>query len=85
MLKVNFKEGFLQEVVQKYARKFDLEGFAQLASKDNIKIIVCGDKEEVDKFVDLIQSDASKIHIHDIEIEPHLKDKDYRGVFRVIE
>lgn len=85
MLKVEPKDGFLQNIIQKYARKYDLEGFAQQWAKDQVKIIVCGQKDMVDSFVDIIHKEAHKTHIHAIEIEPFLKDRDYRGVFRVIE
>lgn len=77
--------GFLQKIVQKHARKLDLEGMVQQVVKDLVKIIVCGKKEQVDSFVDLLHKEISDTKFHDIEIEPFLKDKDYRGVFRVIE
>lgn len=76
---------FLQNVVQKYARKYGLEGMAQPTSLGKIKIIVCGHKDKVDGFVDVIHKESTGQQIEDIEIEPYLKDKDYRGVFRVLE
>jgi acylphosphatase len=84
-LTVEPKNGFLHNVIQKYARKFGLEGLAQALGKDKIKIIVCGERDHVDHFVDIIHKESPKENIEDIEIEPFLKDKDYRGVFRVIE
>ncbi len=74
-------EGFLHTVVQRQARKCDLEGMVQPVGKEQIRIIVCGKKDKVDSFVELLQKEAIK----DVEIEPFIKDKDYRGVFRVIE
>lgn len=85
ILKTELKDGFLQNVIQKYARKYELEGVAERWSADEVKIIVCGEKGAVDSFVDSIHKEAPKQHVYDIEIEPFLKDKDYRGVFRVIE
>lgn len=79
------KEGFLQNVIQQNARKFELEGIVQALSSDKIKIIVCGEKEQVDFFVDSIHKESIEAVIKDIEIEPYIKDRDYRGVFRVIE
>lgn len=84
-IKVGPKQGFIQNIVLKNARKFGLEGLAQPVGEDKVRIIVCGDKEQVDSFVDIIHKESSKDKVEDIEIEPHLKDKDYRGVFRVIE
>jgi acylphosphatase len=84
-LTVEPKAAFLQNVVQKYARKFELEGLAQPMGSDKVRIIVCGEKELVDDFIDIIHKESPKADVQDIEIEPFLKDKDYRGVFRVIE
>jgi acylphosphatase len=84
-LTLEIKTGFLHNVVQKYARKFELEGLAQSVGGDKVKIIICGDKEHVDDFIDVIHKESPKAAVQDIEIEPFLKDKDYRGVFRVIE
>lgn len=88
-LKITFsmkpKEGFLHAVIQQHARSYDLEGVVQALGPDKAKIIVCGDKEQVDLFVDALHKESAKAPINDIEIEPHVKDKDYRGVFRVIE
>ena len=86
LLNASIKEGFLQDVIQKAAKKLNLEGTAQIMPTDNkIKIIVCGDKDAVDQFLDSLHKSLSKASFDDLEIEPFLKDKDYRGVFRVIE
>jgi len=82
----NVSDGFLHDVVQKNAKKLQLEGTVQHIAADNkIRIIVCGDKDGVDKFIDALHKGAGKASLDSIEIEPFLKDKDYRGVFRVIE
>ena len=75
----------MQNVIQQNARKFELEGIVQALSSDKVKIIVCGEKEQVDFFVDSIHKESVQTTIKDIEIEPYIKDRDYRGVFRVIE
>ena len=74
-------EGFLHTVIQRNARAYGLEGMVKPLSTSRISIIVCGKKDSVDTFVDELQ----KEQISDVEIEPFVKDKDYRGVFRVIE
>jgi len=79
------REYLLYTVIQQQARQRNLEGLTQPISCDKIKIVVCGRKEEVDNFVDYLHSQALQEDIRFIEIEPFLKDKDYRGVFRVIE
>lgn len=72
--------------IQKEARKFNLEGMVQIEGDDaEGNLIACGDKEAVDEFVDILHKGTKGCSIEDIQIEPFLKDKDYRGVFRVIE
>lgn len=79
--------GVLDDFVQKQARKFELEGVAQIleGQEPMIQIIVCGDKDNVDAFIDELHKGTKKFMPKDIEIEPFLKSKDYRGVFRIIE
>ena len=89
-LKITFSasmpEGFLHDFIQKHAKKLNLEGVVQLIiAEKKVRVIVCGDKDVVDKFVDLLHKGIGKTLLDPIEIEPFLKDKDYRGVFRVIE
>jgi len=80
----NLSDEFLKNSVQKHAQDLNLEGFSQKADEDNYKLIVNGTKDNVDKFIDLLHKDFIKLDIDDFEIEPYVKDKDYRGVFRVI-
>jgi acylphosphatase len=80
-LTVDHKESSLTSLVQAKARTCDLEGVVQSVNGSQLRIIVCGTKENVDAFIELLQKEP----IQDVEIEPFVKDKDYRGVFRVIE
>ena len=89
-LKITFAssvpDGFLQDFVQKHAKKLNLEGVVQhITAESRVRVIVCGGKDAVDQFVDLLHNGSDQVILEDIQIEPHLKDKDYRGVFRVIE
>jgi acylphosphatase len=78
-------QSFSYDMVQKFARKYQLEGVVQLIDKSKIKIIVSGEKKQVDTFIDTIQKESAGINIQDLEIEPQLKDRDFRGVFRIIQ
>lgn len=79
-------QGFLQNVVQKFARNCGVEGMAQiLATEERARVIVCGDRESIEKFLDQLHAAVANFTPEAIEVEPFLKDKDYRGVFRVIE
>lgn len=77
-------DDFLQEVVRKQATKCQLEGTAQVAD-NKINIIACGDKTNMDQFLDLLHKGTAKFKPDNVELEPFFKEKDYRGVFRVIE
>ena len=73
--------------VQKQAKKLGLEGTAQCDESDGkkIKIAICGDGEALDNFIDAMYAGAKGFELHELEVEPFLKDKDFRRVFRVIE
>lgn len=88
-LKITFMgdvpKSFLKNIVQKNARTLELEGVAQFIETNRIKIIICGQKDAIDKFVDVLHKELAEKIIEQLEIEPFIKDKSYRGVFRVIE
>ncbi len=78
---------FLQGVVQKHAKTLGLEGTVQVINGEgkSVKVLACGPREAIDDFVDVLHNEASKESIKNIEIEPFIKERDFRGVFRVIE
>lgn len=78
-------DSFIQEI-QKKGAKLGIEGTIQnVPGEKELRIIVCGLKDQVDKFVDVLHKDAAQIGASDINIEPFIKSKDYRGAFRIIE
>jgi len=86
ILGIDMPEGFLHSSVQKHAREFAIEGSAQIIiTEKQVRIVACGEKDDVDDFIDTLHKDFAKAKITDVEIEPFLKDRDYRGVFRIIE
>ena len=72
-------------IIQKKARELQLEGTVQLLEQKSFKIKICGTKEMMEEFIDHVHEALLKSSIDDIEIEPFIKDSDYRGIFRVIE
>jgi acylphosphatase len=74
----------LDSFVHKLAQKYELEGTASIVDNTHTVITVCGEKAMVDSFIDALHKGTGQWAPDDIEIEPFLKDKDYRGVFRVI-
>jgi len=88
-LKITFNaqmpQGYLQKALQKKVKKLSIEGVAQQLMDDFIKIIVCGAMEDVDTFLDILYKELNDIELDELQIEPFLKDRDYRGVFRILE
>jgi acylphosphatase len=77
-------KNFLENTIQKNAKKLGIEGTVRLVDAKTVQMMVCGTKEQLDHFLDLIhKSDIPELT--DLMIEPFLKIKDYRGVFRIIE
>lgn len=81
----NIPVDFLQVFVQKHAKQLALEGIAQMVEENQVKIIVCGEKEALDSFVDLLHKGTPTVFLENIEVEPFLTTKEYRNVFRLIE
>lgn len=81
-------KGMLSELfytkIQKGATKYGIEGVVQMAALGIYDIIMCGHRSFVDDFLDLIHEELNNESIESIEVEPFIKDKDYRGVFRII-
>ena len=75
----------LSRKLQEEARKLHVEGTVKLEHENIVSIVACGDKEVVQKFLDVLHQYHGEQKLLNLEIEPFLKDKDYRGVFRVIE
>lgn len=82
---VGSKKDFLRSYVLKHATKLEVEGTAQIADQNKAVIIACGKKDKVDDFIDVIHQVSSKYGLDEIEMQPFVKVRDYRGVFRVIE
>ncbi|MBY0109964.1 MAG: hypothetical protein K2X90_02530 [Candidatus Babeliaceae bacterium] len=76
-------EKFLH-ALQKQALDCRLEGFVLASTPDTIKIIACGVSADLDAFLDKVDEIIAKHGGQDVVIDPFLKDKDYRGVFRIM-
>lgn len=87
MLTAKFSDDLLRSFIQKKAAGLGLEGTAQLVDPEakKVSIAICGKPDDLDEFIDLMHKGAKNFELLDIEIEPFLKEKDYRAVFRIIE
>ena len=74
----------LTEAIQKLARHLALEGFIQVVNPENLKIVACGSKDEIDTFLDTLYKVSVTKRPLELEVEPFIKEKDYRGVFRIL-
>lgn len=81
----NLPKGFLQKTILKCARDYPIEGLAQLMTDNLVKIIVCGSLDHVDSFLDELYDEVNDIELDELQVEPFVKDRDFRGVFRVLE
>ena len=79
------KRQVVRSLIQEEAKKLFLEGTVRIMPSLNLKIIACGNKIKMDIFLDSVLKEIQNLHCDGLEIEPFLKDRDYRGVFRVIE
>ena len=86
-LTATFSDNFLIDFIQKQAKKLGLEGTAQRVEGDitKVKISICRKGDALEDFIDAIYEGTKGFELSELEIEPFLKDKDYRQVFRVIE
>lgn len=83
-LTVGLAKSFLDGFVKKYANSLSLEGSARIASNGQVKIILCGESDKVDDFIGLLYQNFEKYKIEDISVESYFRERDYRGIFRVI-
>ncbi len=77
--------GGFRDSVQSAARKLGLEGTFQFIESNEIVIIACGSKNNIDAFLDNLHQGFGAQVPEDVQVEPFLKEKDYRGIFRVLE
>jgi len=78
--------GSVRALIETAAKQYDVEGTLYVQRPAHLQIVVAGEKELVDQFIDQLHH-----ALHDgamsvsLEIEASLKERDYRGVFRIIE
>ena len=85
MLYVQAYKDSYKDSIQKAAKKAGIEGTVQKATEKEITVFACGLKSHIDIFLDEMHQKVARKEFDYIDIEPFLKDRDFRGVFRVIE
>jgi acylphosphatase len=83
-LGVKASEELLKNLVQKSAERLSIEGVGSVENAHTIKIVAHGSNHSIDTFIDELYAGYKGARPTVIEVEPFAKEKDYRGVFRVI-
>jgi hypothetical protein len=74
----------VRQELEKEARSLKIEGVMH-HREQSYDITIAGTKEQIDAFVDRISQCVHEKLVHDFAVEAAPKERDYRGVFRVIE
>lgn len=76
---------FLEEYVMAQAKKNQIEGIGQLVNPDQVQIFVCAKQDGIENFLDALYAANGSMTLDKIEIEPCSLERDFRGVFRIVE
>ena len=79
------RDDSLYSFVSKYAKQFLLEGIVQPLDNKKTKLIICGSKDNIENFIDVLYGSNSENIFDNFDIEPFMNQNNYRGTFRVIE
>lgn len=74
-----------RSTAQKNAQILGIEGTIQNAEDGSVMIFACGSSEKLDKFIDTLYLGTTTSQISDLIVEPFINEKNFRGVFRIIE
>jgi len=83
-LVVKASRDLLCNVIKKNAERLAIEGIGNAEGPDKIKIVAHGPHDAIDEFIDVLYVGYKGARPTIVEVEPFLKSRDYRGVFRVI-
>ena len=75
----------IRDFIQKSARTLGVEGTVQIVEPNEVSVIACGSKEAIDEFLDIVHQGFGSFIPEDVQVEPFLKERDYRGIFRILE
>lgn len=70
--------------IQKQAKKLEIEGVMQALDEHQMRIMICGKDAHLDEFIDYLYDFFIDRNVRIEELEPFIKERDYRGIFRVI-
>jgi len=73
-----------REYVQKYAKKFGIEGVVQNLDDGSVQIYASGEPSLLDNFIDYVYKGTARSDVEEIAIEIANNGRDFRKVFRII-
>jgi len=73
-----------REFVQKNAMKLAVEGTIQNTGDGSVIIFACGMAKHLDELIDLLYQGSNSSKVSNVFAEPHMLEKNFRGVFRII-
>ena len=83
------KDSSYKQFTQQQAKDLAIEGIVQdqndAGEESGIIIYAHGPADNIEKFIDLLYKGPKDHTVEDVYAEPIVKEKDYRGVFRIID
>lgn len=84
LIKIDHWQNSWSSDIQNQAQKLQIEGVMQEVEDMQMRIMICGKNDQLDDFVDYLYDFFVDKKIEIQELEPFIKERDYRGIFRVI-
>jgi len=84
VVKGNVQNDLYRAFVQTQASKLAIEGTVQSSKDGSVIINACGNTEKFDDFIDALYQGPPKTSIEEIQEEPLVQKRNFRGVFRII-
>lgn len=73
----------LRSFIKDKAPLLFVEGALHILAEHTIRVVVCGQLENINRFVDALLKTVDQ-NYDNLHMEPFLKNRDYRGKFRVL-
>lgn len=81
----NVQDAAYREFIKKHAQKYEIEGTIQnLEDKKSVVIHACGASDKLDHLIDFVYKGTPHAKVDHVEVEPLVKEKNFRSVFRII-
>lgn len=71
--------------IQQQAQALGIEGTVQNAEDGTVLVFACGVSEHLDQFIDMLYKGCPGATVDNVVAEPMMRERDFRGVFRILE